>query len=431
MTWPQPSNRKWSFSFAILTSCAASYGDRKADAVKVYVTGAGASKAAGYPLGWELLPEINAFIGKSGPCSTDFDYLKDWPRVREWLRQNDNFLIREAYQTGNLENIFSVLDFAQQLGEQSLLEYATQSLKIAPDPKVAGKAEADYHRVSTGIAEYADARRILLLALKDYLEQKHYDDQSACSGKDWDYLRSFGNKLCPGDVAITFNYDSTLERVLYSQGKWFPSDGYGFRMIFQKTPQDETRVEFRDSPVKILHLHGATGWYLKPDIKYPERLPGGGGSYPIEAHAPAPLDTYIGLAPKFLVDLGIAAVDASLTARPANEPQVFIHPSFFKNYESPVFVDLWTKAAEYLRNAEEIFIIGYSLPPADSAALTLFATSCHRKSVRVVDPESAVRYRIYQIVRSTSEVPHSFSGRPVWDQPSSFQEWLNEAQDCN
>ena len=401
--------------------------------MKVLRDGRRRLKSCGISPRLELLREINSFIRASGPCSTDFDYRKDWPQVCEQLKKSDNVLIREAYGTSNLENIFSVLDFAQQLAVQTLEEYARETVKVRPDLEAAERAETTFHRVSASIAEYSVARRVLLVALEDYLKQKHYDDQSACGTEAWDYLRSFGNKLCPGDVVVTFNYDSTLERVLYSQRKWFPSDGYGFRMIFQKTPQDETRVKFPDSPVKILHLHGATGWYLKPLIKYPEMLPPEGGSYPIEAHTPAPLDTYIGLAPKFLADLGIAAVDASLTTRPPNDRQVFIHPSFFKTYEwegGPVFVDLWRKATEYLRQAEEIFIIGYSLPPADSAALTLFATTCHQKLVRVIDWDRAVRYRIRQVVRSALEAPHSFSGRSVWTQPSSFQEWLKEAEDC-
>ena len=65
----------------------------------------------------------------------------------------------------------------------------------------------------------------------------------------------------PEHVVITFNYDATLERVLLEQKKWSFSDGYGFELKFQQSRQDKTIVPPSKSPVIVLHLHGATGWY--------------------------------------------------------------------------------------------------------------------------------------------------------------------------
>src|ERR1700728_290592 len=357
--------------------------------MKVYVTRAGASKDAGYPLGRDLLQEMDSFVFSSGPCVHGFDYLKDWPETCQWLEKNDNLLIREAYRTRNLENIFSVLDFTEKLRDQALDAYAQHTIKTQPDRQAAGKAEADWTDLEAKAARHVKARGVLLLALEHYLEHKHGDDQSKCETKEWDYLRSFGNKLCDGDAVITFNYDSTLERVLYKQKKWFPSDGYGFRAVFQKSPSNKEAVPYEDSPIKILHLHGAVGWYRKPAISDEELLPSNGGAYPIEARTPAPLETQVALSPMFLGRLGVSAVDASLPFRPPEEQQIFIHPSFFKSYEwkgsqDTALIELWKKAAEFLRKADEVFVIGYSLPEADSAALTLFLTTCSGKCVHVI-----------------------------------------------
>jgi hypothetical protein len=402
--------------------------------MKVYVTGAGASKDAGYPLGWELLQEIDSFVRGSGPCLNRFDYSTEWPETCQWLEKNDNLLIREAYRTRNLENIFSVLDFAEQLRQQSLDAYARYILKPDPDREAAEQIEDNWTALNRQTSKYVDARRVLLWALEHYLDQKHYDDRLASEQKEWNYLRSFGNKLCAEDAVITFNYDSTLERVLHKQGKWFPSDGYGFSLVFQKSRYDEERVTFPNSPIKIFHLHGAIGWYRKPEIKYPEMLPSNGGAFPVEALAPAPLETHIALDPLFLERLGIFEVDASLPIRPADEQQILIHPSFFKNYEreggqNTVFIDLWKQAAELLRKADEIFIIGYSLPEADTAALTLFLTNCDRERVRIINPDSATSFRLRQIFRPNPNRAWQFV-ETLWTPKKSFKQWLANVPDC-
>jgi hypothetical protein len=401
--------------------------------MKVYVTGAGASKEAGYPLGSELLNELDSFVRSSGQCIDRFEYSK-WPEMCGWLETNDNLLINEAYRTGNIENIFSILDFANQLSDQGLDAYVSEIKKHNPSPDAA-RAEAHWHSLNAQMDKYIESRRILMWALEHYLQQKHHDDHSACKSTDWDYLRAFGDKLCSGDVVITFNYDSTLERVLFGQGKWFPSNGYGFRIVFQKNEFDETPFVFPDSPVKILHLHGAIGWYQRRLIKDHDLLPQGGGSYPIELHTPAPLNTYVGLDPMFLVDLGIFAVDASLSPRPSDERQIFIHPSFFKNYEwegggEPVFVDLWKQAADDLRRAENISIIGYSLPAADSAALTLFLTSCDRNRVRVINPDRITQFRMRRILRP-AQTPNRRFDEHVWAPENCFKDWLSKTADCD
>lgn len=106
-------------------------------------------------------------------------------------------------------------------------------------------------------------------------------------------LALFADLVQGGDTVITFNYDSTVERVLLERNKWFPSDGYGERLVFQKDRYDKTVVTFSDSPVRVLHLHGAVGWYRKPSVKEGYLYPG--GAIPPEAHTPAPIETRISI----------------------------------------------------------------------------------------------------------------------------------------
>jgi hypothetical protein len=221
---------------------------------------------------------------------------------------------------------------------------------------------------------------------------------------------------------ITFNYDSALERVLSQQDKWSPGDGYGFEIIFQRSATDTTRVEFENSPVVTLHLHGACGWYRRPLVKNNFIPSSHGGWVPDEATTPASLDTQISLDPTFLEGLGITAVDACLPSPPPDERQIFLHPSFLKDFEpqygNAPLIDLWQKAAIVLRKADEIFVIGYSLPKADNGALTLLLTNCDRNKVRIVNPDPQAHLRLTRLLSTTV--------RPR----TSFEEWLRGVPDC-
>jgi hypothetical protein len=240
--------------------------------------------------------------------------------------------------------------------------------------------------------------------------------------KNWEILKAFAGKLQPGDAVITFNYDATLERVLLDQDKWSPRDGCGFELVFQKSRSDKAVVEFNNSAILVLHLHGATGWYRRPVFAPDYDLPsGGGGALPREALGAAPLSTNISLDPQFLEALGIFNVDACLpdTLSVADERHVVLHPSFLKDYErddsaSHVFVKLWQKAAEVLRGADHAYIIGYSLLKADVAALTLLLTTIRRGSVTVVNRNKHVMMRLGQL----------FGANP-FGKVFTLEEWLS------
>jgi hypothetical protein len=82
--------------------------------------------------------------------------------------------------------------------------------------------------------DYTNQRTLLLRALGTYLHHKHHEDRLTFGQSGWAELQAFARKLRKGDAVITFNYDSTLERVLFRAGMWAPSDGYGFKVRLQK-----------------------------------------------------------------------------------------------------------------------------------------------------------------------------------------------------
>lgn len=365
--------------------------------MRVYVLGAGASYPI-YPLGGALFNAIDEHIGSCGHCINRFDYQTDWPKLKEWLADNSNPLLRQAYWNGNIEQIFTVLDLAEGLISDSHISMLRAAKKGMDEVK---EAEAHHDSFAADIGEYRDARSKLLWAMEDFFLQRNDSDMKDYSADRWNNLKRFGALLDPGDTVITFNYDSTIERVLLDLGKWTLSDGYGTQLVFQQNDYDTTPVAFPSSQVKVLHLHGAVGWYTKPVFSQGFDLSvEGGGSIPLSALSAAPLETEIALDPLLLQGLGIHHVDASLPRRPPSEYQVMLHPSFLKEYggedrRNRIFNRLWRMALDALRSADEVTIIGYSLPPADSAAWTLLHTGCERGRTVVVNPSKAVLVNRY------------------------------------
>jgi hypothetical protein len=365
--------------------------------MRAYVLGAGASCPI-YPLGGGLFQAIDDHIKRCGPCFDRFHYETDWPNLKEWLAKNSNPLLRQAYRNGNIEQIFTVLDLAEGLISDSLSDIFIASKNGAAAVRA---AEASHDSLTNEIGEYRRQRNILLWAMEAFFLDHNDDDFKNFGSDDWKDLREFAARLQAGDVVITFNYDSTVERVLLDLGKWAPPDGYGPDIVLQKNEYDETPVTFLPSAVKVLHLHGAVGWYEKPAFS-PSFDPTSGaeGATPRTSLSKVPLETEIALDPLLLRGLGIHNVDACLPSRPPNESQIMLHPSFLKVYggegrANPIFSRLWKDALNALKSADEVTIIGYSLPSADSAAWTLLHTGCERGKTVVVNPNKSVLMNQY------------------------------------
>ena len=137
----------------------------------------------------------------------------------------------------NIEQIFTVLDLAEGLISDSYISILRAAKKGADEAK---EAEAHHDSFASEIREYRDVRSKLLWAMEDFFLQRNYDDFKDYSSDNWKNLKRFGRSFEPGDIVITFNYDSTIERVLLTLGKWSLSDGYGTEIVFQRNDFDTT-----------------------------------------------------------------------------------------------------------------------------------------------------------------------------------------------
>ena len=244
---------------------------------------------------------------------------------------SSNPLLSQVYRNRNIEQIFTILDLAKALVSESQISMLSASKKGMAAVQTAVASHKSF--TSDEIKKYGEIRRILLSAMEAYFMDRNRKDASNYASEPWNNLKRFGKHLKSGDVVITFNYDSTVERVLLDQQKWSPGDGYGVDRVFQQNGYDQTRVDFPPSMVKVLHLHGAIGWYSKPAFSPDFDLSvEGGGFIPRDVLSATPLETEIAIDPLLLEGLGIFAADAPMPQRPPNDYQILLHPSFLKEY---------------------------------------------------------------------------------------------------
>jgi len=129
--------------------------------MNVYVLGAGVSKCVGYPVGTELFDEIDKYVRGSGNLTDRFNYREDWNNLYHWLEANTNPTIAQAYQTKNIEHLFTILDFATELRNDALRDAAFSGR----EPEKSTNMSAAFDAYDDKIKDYQRYRSILLWAL--------------------------------------------------------------------------------------------------------------------------------------------------------------------------------------------------------------------------------------------------------------------------
>lgn len=163
-------------------------------------------------------------------------------------------------------------------------------------------------------------------------------------------------------TVISLNYDTLLEAAVMTHSLW---DGGTSRTIdagdiLQNTPPNPAYTEMWDLPAppiedtfRLIKLHGSLDWFWV-------------------GQDPTGLSL---LRRDSLSRFGSpASVDATTRARELQGREPFIVPpatAKSEYYRVPVMRFLWTQALEALREARRVFLVGYSLPPADPVILGL------------------------------------------------------------
>jgi hypothetical protein len=207
-----------------------------------------------------------------------------------------------------------------------------------------------------------NAKSRLIDCLVEYFDWKHYENSKYPKRRA--YLQTELERLRSGDVVITLNWDTTVERTLLELGRWSPRDGYGFLKELRygdSDPSDPLPEKLsRPSDIVVLKLHGSVGWYRHQHTAAVELYYKGDF-----------LQHFFPEAKQWVYDPVERLVCDQRKFRDSNDSIVIAYPSFIKELSTPPIPEIWRRADCALRCAHEVEIWGYSLPKSDSAVRAL------------------------------------------------------------
>lgn len=245
------------------------------------------------------------------------------------------------------------------------------------------------------------------------------------NAKQGDYLSNdlrFFASFCikHGATVVTFNYDDLLDEALWRVKEvrkypnpdpyWHPDGGYGFFCKPAETCIRDSLVYLDKTSMRLCKLHGSINWWPKL-----------GSSQPHDVQAIVHFEKW------YPPEVGNVSPDVALEAIPRHlEPEPFIVPPVLVKsslVREPILRLIWSQAHKALCSAEQVFFIGYSLPPTDLAARFLFTEALQQlppNLVRVVnlaqnESEKKVTCAAYrEVFPKISEGQFDFSGALKW-----------------
>lgn len=290
-----------------------------------YVLGAGASCHAGYPLAGELGNALRDWIHREKSANHKF---------RVHIDQ-----LHELYGgLGDIEDILTALNQCLPGSRAATLQ-----------GPIRGNIRGDF-RLS--IREFFNALREKPAAL---------------------YARLARERIQPGDVVITFNYEAACERQLKEGGLWEIGDGYGFALGLESIPL---------SKVKVLKLHGSTNWWGL--IFRGSR--GVGAASDSLGPRPAiffrPDLEFLGYSSEVRDPLcaGIDNAAGHLAVIMPTRRKHFFEQTPFGNEWEPFWEDLWKQAEDAVQSSGKTVFIGYGMADADEKARELLLEKSNRSA---------------------------------------------------
>jgi hypothetical protein len=202
------------------------------------------------------------------------------------------------------------------------------------------------------------------------------------------------------DRIITFNYDELLDKHLTRK---FPVEEIYFDKLKKSQTARNRRSEKFDHPL-LIKLHGSVNWRCSKEE----------------------FDKIMSVATKQDEKYIIDSVWFSHRGTPSpSEPTapLIIPPLPQKPItQIKLFCFLWTKAFEYLHEAGELIICGYSLPATDSMAQSLFGNFGNKKlkKITIVDKDPAILKRWRSLLRRKN-----INSKATWNYNETFEEYVD------
>jgi len=189
------------------------------------------------------------------------------------------------------------------------------------------------------------------------------------------YAQFAVERIRAGDVIITFNYDLACERALKKAGWWEINGGYGG--VFEIQPDGVP-----PSNVTVLKLHGSMSWRGLLDLPRRGLMQMGGSVLPPRPVLSPEDSEFLGYAAPIsdpLVAGGRIRTPIPALIMPTRRKRFYVTTSSGPEWEE-FWADLWRQAEDVLRDSENIVIIGYSMPAADTEARRLLLETSNKNA---------------------------------------------------
>jgi NAD-dependent SIR2 family protein deacetylase len=295
----------------------------------VLFVGAGASRACGYPLTSDILPEIIRRV-KAGRFDEHIDR-----HAVGFKRLLSNLVPKQGKgRMPEITEILSVIDHCLESGEE-LFTASPATLKLT------------------------DARWLLERAIARAIKKIH--KREATPREIYNWIR--GQERRGREVTIiSTNYDFSLDRVLFGELKNWSVDylktDFGFTW---RDPDDGALVHpSNNAKLRLYKLHGSLNWL------------GCNRCGNIYVNYQRTLVT--------LADGSDEWSQCHCGFKPLRA--VLVAPSFVRRYRDRNLLSVWRSASEALRLAKDWVFIGYSLPTEDIGIRALFMRAMFSCAVR-------------------------------------------------
>jgi len=307
----------------------------------VFIFGAGASRDAGAPLMADFLDRAED-LSRSDPELSREESFKD---VFAALAELQGVHAKSYLDLNNIEVIFGAIEMAQILG------------------RLGNRDKDSIERLRTSIIT------LIVKTLEHSVKFEVQNEKILPPEPYFTFIRMLQDLHFTDFTFITFNYDLALD---YNLNRLRSYDYY----LTDSSPRG----------MPYLKLHGSINWgicakcnrIIAHDIS--------------DAYFPALISEYVHY------DLGSRISFKKHCDTPLMGPPILIPPTWNKTAHHPDLFNVWRRAAIELSHAENIFIIGYSMPETDLFFRYLYA----------LGSESTKRIRRFWVINTNREVEERF-----------------------
>lgn len=331
----------------------------------VFILGAGASAEAGGPLMWDFLDRARG-LWRAQPGAHEETVGLVFRAIGELQRTHSKANI----DIHNFEKVFAAFEMAGTLGKFG--DFTAEEIKKLPPAM----------------------RSVIVLTLEETVRFPFRRDRVHPPPPYDDFVsllkRLTDRPTAKHEVAVlTFNYDVGLDFALESAGQRFT---YGFN-------EDK-------GAVPLLKLHGSLNWARCAECGkiHPARV----GQYMQNTTDFRRFELSGDRRPSdIVVHIGSRPMETLCCGETRRREPVIVPPTWNKVSHYEQVATVWAHAAEALSEAENIVVVGYSLPPTDEFFRYLYALgtvgNAPLERFLVVDPDSDAASRFSELLGPGAE----------------------------